>query len=212
MKIRFNTTLPALAIIAASGFATDLCNGDLLFQINESSGFTDAIVAATGADNRPTYSHVAIVSVKGDSTYVIEASSKNGVHILSLQEFLAGSAHNEMGKPLVVAKRIKQPSVVADSAVKRAEKHIGEPYDHYFMPDNGAMYCSELVYESYITPRGTHVFKANPMRFRDKDGNMPEYWTKLFSRLGEPIPEGVLGTNPNDMSNDTCLVTVMKFF
>ena len=44
------------------------------------------------------------------------------------------------------------------------------------------------------------------MNFRDKDGNMPEFWTNLFKEHNEEIPEGVLGTNPNDLSKSMKLV------
>ena len=49
------------------------------------------------------------------------------------------------------------------------------------------------------TTEAEGVFASKPMNFKDKDGNFPAYWTDLFSRLGIPIPQGVPGTNPQDM-------------
>lgn len=62
------------------------------------------------------------------------------------------------------------------------------------------MYCSELVYESYLNEDGSHIFNAIPMNFRASDGSMPEFWTSLFARLGSPVPEGMPGTNPNSIA------------
>lgn len=61
------------------------------------------------------------------------------------------------------------------------------------------MYCSELVYESYLDDNGEHIFLARPMNFRAPDGSMPQFWVELYDALGCPVPEGVPGTNPNDM-------------
>lgn len=74
------------------------------------------------------------------------------------------------------------------------------------------MYCSELVYESFLRRDGSHLFTAIPMNFRDKDGNMPEFWTGLFAGLGRDVPEGEPGTNPNDMSRDPALQLVFRYF
>ena len=50
------------------------------------------------------------------------------------------------------------------------------------------------------------------MNFRAADGTMPAFWTELFEKLGEPIPEGVPGTNPNDMAREGVLTEVGRYF
>ncbi len=50
------------------------------------------------------------------------------------------------------------------------------------------------------------------MNFRAADGSMPPFWNELFAKLGEEIPEGLPGTNPNDMSRDTLLTEVFRWF
>ena len=74
------------------------------------------------------------------------------------------------------------------------------------------MYCSELVWESYHRPDGRPIFPARPMNFRAADGSMPVFWSELFERLGEPIPEGLPGTNPADMSRDSALTEIRRWF
>ena len=41
---------------------------------------------------------------------------------------------------------------------------------------------------------------------------MPRYWVALFEKLGEPIPEGEPGTNPNEMARDPQLVEIGRWF
>jgi hypothetical protein len=69
-----------------------------------------------------------------------------------------------------------------------------------------------LVYQSFINDDGTPVFQAKPMSFRDSEGNIPQFWRDLFKSLGEEIPEGVAGTNPNDMSQEEILTEVYRYF
>ena len=97
-------------------------------------------------------------------------------------------------------------------ALERARERLGLPYDYSFRPDNGKLYCSELVWECYSRPDGSPRFPARPMNFRAPDGSMPAFWTELFERLGKQIPEGVPGTNPNDMARDPQLDEVGRWF
>ena len=97
-------------------------------------------------------------------------------------------------------------------ALERARERLGLPYDYSFRPDNGKLYCSELVWECYRRLDGSPRFPARPMNFRAPDGSMPAFWTELFERLGEQIPEGVPGTNPNDMARDPQLDEVGRWF
>ena len=97
-------------------------------------------------------------------------------------------------------------------AVERAYERLGQEYDWHFLPDNGKLYCSELIYECYREADGSPLFPAAPMNFRDSEGRMPAFWTELFEKLGEPVPEGVPGTNPNAMSKAPFLTQVHRCF
>ncbi len=197
----------------------DLQTGDLLFQCG-TGAMTEAITDATGRSERLNFTHVGIVlhtptnvphprqSCATDS--VLEATTEGGVRIVSLEKFLARSARID-NRPAVVAMRMRDTTGVAAS-VERARKALGTSYDYSFRPDNGRYYCSELIYETYLHPDGTHCFTARPMNFRAPDGTMPRYWQELFERLGEPIPEGVPGTNPNDLSQESSLYEIHRWF
>lgn len=187
-----------------------LRSGDLLFQVGQKSAMSGAITAATGKDCELKFTHVGIAVIGDRADSVLEATSDGGVRMTALQEFLDKSAYAN-GRPLVVAKRLKDTAGIAAS-VHRARTFLGQPYDYSFRPDNGRMYCSELVRESYLGSDGARIFPARPMNFRAADGTMPVFWIELFEKLGEEIPEGVPGTNPNDMARDSMLTEVYRWF
>lgn len=185
--------------------------GDLLFEIGSDSSFSNAITDATAQDEELKFAHVAIVAAdENGDLCVIEASGHGGVVCRSLDDFLM-SAPKVNGCPGVVVKRVCAEFSVEET-IARAREHLGEEYDWWYLPDNGRMYCSELVYECFRTPDGEPLFSASPMNFRAADGSIPEFWRKLFAELDAPIPEGVAGTNPNDMSNDPVLREVYRYF
>ncbi len=182
--------------------------GDLLFVVASDTDFSRAITEATAWEDSLKYSHVAMVVEENGEYCVLEASSEQGVVCLAWDDYMA-IHKNEHGRPHVVVMRLNADYPVKQ-AVARAKTHLGEPYDWSYLPDNGKMYCSELVYDSYRAADGSPLFTAHPMNFRDANGNIPSFWVDLFERIGETIPEGVLGTNPNDMAKESILVEVCR--
>ena len=189
------------------------CSGDLVFVISSESEFSEAITESTAAQDSLKFDHVAIVAIEHDVAYVIEASSRDGVIMRTLDEFLKEVPLSN-GRYGVVFKRLTKASrkgICMSKVIENAKRHIGEEYDWYFLPDNGRQYCSELVYDSFICNDGEHLFSAEPMNFRSEDGTMPLFWVELFERLGASIPEGVPGTNPSKMSKAEFLIDVSRF-
>ncbi|HIY47471.1 MAG TPA: hypothetical protein IAA35_05475 [Candidatus Alistipes faecigallinarum] len=189
----------------------ELRNGDLLFQVGAESAMSEAIATATESGKPLNFTHVGIAIIGDGADSVLEAVPEGGVRISPLEEFLQQAARNGEGLPQVVAMRLRDTAGLAAS-VRRAGTCVGLPYDYAFGPDNGKYYCSELVWESYRTPDSVRRFTARPMNFRAPDGTMPRFWIELFEQLGEPIPEGVPGTNPNDMARDPQLQEVGRWF
>lgn len=189
----------------------DLKTGDLIFKISGGSEFSDAITSATGTDSLLNFDHVGIIEkTDKDSVVVIEASPRLGVHITPLKEFVDETVTIN-GKPGLVVKRLCG-DYPFQKIIERAKTFIGQEYDWWFLPDNGKMYCSELIYESYLDNEGKHIFQTVPMNFRANDGSMPDFWIELFEKIGEEIPEGKLGTNPNDLFNSNNLIEILRFF
>lgn len=187
-----------------------LRTGDLLFQTGRESAMSGAIAAATGSGAPIPFTHVGIAVCGEGADSVLEATSDGGVRMTALNEFLDKAA-SVGDRPAVVAMRLKDTTGTA-AAVARARSCMGQPYDYSYLPGNGKMYCSELVWENYLRPCGDRIFPARPMNFRAADGSMPRFWVELFEKLGETIPEGVPGTNPADMSRDSALVEVFRWF
>ena len=188
-----------------------LKDGDLLFQVSGTSVMSKAIAASTAQKDTLAFDHVAIAVVRPDSTVnVIEASPLTGVTLTTLDSFLA-SAPMIDGRPAVVVKRLTIP-FSAQKVMEKAKSFIGMDYDWWYLPDNDKIYCSELIYEVFVDDDGNRIFKAQPMNFRNADGEIPDFWVDLYNRLGCEIPEGQPGTNPTDLSRDRQLIEIFRFF
>ena len=190
-------------------------NGDLLFvglpmdyQLTDTACMDQAISDATAISDEINYIHVAILEVdESDSLWIIDATIKHGVDRHPFGEFLSDFTLKDGTYPQLVVMRLQDNSDV-NKYVENAKTYCGRAYDMHFLPDNEDQYCSELVRNSYTTSTGTYIFSESPMNFKSADGTFPPYWIELFDLLGEPIPQGVMGTNPNEMSQEQCLKRV----
>lgn len=186
-------------------------NADLLFQAASDTEMSQAIAQATASADSLKFDHVAMLFTDGEGKLnVIEATPREGVHVTTLEEFL-DSSPRIYGKPAVVVMRVNI-EFSAEEAIRNATAHCGEEYDFLYLPDNGKTYCSELIYESYLDLSGQPIFEAQPMNFRAADGTMPAFWARLFEEEEIPIPEGVPGTNPQDLSKSSNLTEIYRYF
>lgn len=191
--------------------ADGIQTGDLLFvglpaSDEPQEGMSSAIIQATGSGDI-SYFHAAILEVDDSSrVWVIDATPERGVDRHPLDTLIKDFTLKDGTQPHYEVMRLPDNRRAA-SWVENAKTFIGEEYDQWFLPDNGKHYCTELVQDSY-RDFGTYLFKGKPMNFKDKDGNYPLYWKKLFESLGQEIPQGVLGTNPQDMHSDERLKIV----
>ena len=187
-----------------------LRTGDLLFvgipidYSLDSSEMASGIAEATGS-GKVNFIHVSILEVEKDTTWIIDATIKRGVARYPLSDYLEDFRLKDGSLPVLEVMRPDGKASEMRRYVENAKRFIGEPYDVHFLPDNGHKYCSELVYDSYITEKGEHLFSAAPMNFLDSEGNMPVYWTQLFRLLGEEVPQGIPGTNPQAMRTEPIL-------
>lgn len=189
-----------------------LRTGDLVFMgipndysLGEDS-MDGAIASATGAGELNLI-HVAIADVAEDGVYIIDATLKYGVDRHPLDTTVKQFTLKDGSQPVYVVKRLKDAEL-AEEWIARAKTFCGQPYDQAFLPDNGAMYCSELVRESYLDAEGEYLFDEKPMNWQNEKGEIPVYWTQLFALLGMDVPQGVPGTNPQDMSRSPLLEAV----
>lgn len=189
------------AVQACQAPQIPLQTGDLLFvrTAGEARGAMDeAIASVTGS-----ITHVAVVEVdESGRVAVIDATPKRGVARYPLDSLLRDNP-----QAVFLIKHLRDTTGVAHF-VENARRFIGEPYDMAFLPGNGAMYCSELIREAFRRQDGSYLFEEAPMNFLDPDGQMPDFWVQSFERQGMPIPQGVPGTNPQDLSSSTLLETI----
>ena len=197
-----------LLVSCKSGIKT----GDLLFvgipgdySLDESE-MDGAISASTGTTDLNLI-HVAILEVGKDTTWIIDATIKHGVDRHPIDTMFKEFTLKDGSQPTYIVKRLKD-SKKAAQYVENAKKFLGRPYDVAFLPNNGALYCSELVRESYRTPQGGYIFDEKPMNFKNASGEFPVYWQQLFALIGQSIPQDEPGTNPQDMSGAPVLKLV----
>lgn len=196
----------------------ELHDGDLLFQLSEcGSAITDV---TTGIDALPV-EHVGIyLATDCDGRLreaevvppcVLEAIPEGGVTLTPLDAFLARHVSAD-DLPLVLVGRVTQPDFDVALSLEGALRYLGTPYDSLFMPDDRAIYCSELVQKSYVTRLGREVFAAVPMTFRDATGEILPHWEEFYTRLGLVVPEGEPGSNPGELSRRENVEIVARMF
>lgn len=192
-------------LIFVEGISTSIrpecCQDTLGIRAECRPSMDQAIMGSTGA-----MVHVGIIEGCNDSLFVIDAAPKTGVSRRELNEFLEAQRDEEGRMPNIKIMQLKDQRGAMDFVAK-AKMLVGAEYDFTFLPDNGKYYCSELVYECYQR-NGKPIFEATPMNFRNADGEFDAYWVELFVRQGMEIPQGVLGTNPNDLYHSSLLVPV----
>lgn len=189
-----------------------LRTGDLIFvglpqDYGDEDSMEGAISSSTG-DGELNLIHVAIADVDpSDKVWIIDATIAHGVERHPLDTFLTDFTLNDGSLPVFIVKRLVDP---ADAArfIENAKSLCGQPYDVSFLPDNGALYCSELVRESYRGSDGSYLFDEKPMNWKNSEGVIPGYWVRLFASIGQSVPQDVPGTNPQDMSSSPLLRTV----
>lgn len=165
-----------------------LSEGDLLFCVNSRG---NAITDVTqGVGNRPI-DHVAIVHRTEQGIFALEAIHQ-GVCLTPIDTLLKRRQE-------VLQARLCDTTGVAQS-VERALQYLGRPYDFFFMPDDSAFYCSELVQKNYRDAGGKLIFPAIPMSFHDRSGKVTAYWKSYYAKQGLRVPEGEPGSNPGDLS------------
>ena len=178
---------------------SQLHDGDLLFVVAPSA---NAITEVTQGKNTMPIDHVAIYFRREGKPMVIEAIYE-GVVERPLEAFL-------QKERMVLVGRIKG-SWDPTTTLRNARRYLGLPYDFVFLPDNGAIYCSELVQLSYVDRAGRPIFSTIPMSFHDESGKITPYWTDFYARRALDVPEGKPGTNPNEMSRRKCVKIKYKW-
>ncbi len=170
--------------------------GDLVFQRLRCGDLCEAIHRATRVRGVPVVSHVAVVErVDGKKVTLIEAYDR-GVARVELQELARRSRGDG---PAWIAARLKAPhDALVPFFLEELRARLGKPYDPFFLPDNDAFYCSELISDALLS-LGVRIFPRIAMNFGAPGSWEMGVWEKYYLQHRMPVPQGHPGTNPNQL-------------
>ncbi|MCX8643097.1 MULTISPECIES: YiiX/YebB-like N1pC/P60 family cysteine hydrolase [unclassified Gilliamella] len=181
--------------------------GDIIFQAqNEESEFNTAIThsgAQISADD--IINQISHVGLYIGDNIVIEATQKHGVIYTPLNDFLAVAKYN-------LVATIYDESVIKN-ALTRVQTCLGLPYNHSFRADDKGFYCSELITFAFKYPSGKDYFQLYPMNFKDSVTNqIIPYWIDYYRALNQTIPQGALGSHPQQLMRQTHLFKTIRTY
>lgn len=176
-----------------------LQSGDIIFQTSQSSQ-SKAIQLATGSE----YSHMGIIYVEGDQTFVYEAIQP--VKLTPLDEWVARGKNQHY-----VVKRVKNSAEVLTAETLNRMKAVGNKfkgknYDLYFEWSDERIYCSELVWKIYFEATGIAI--GSLQQLKEFSLTSPEVKQKLKERYGNNVPLHEKVISPERMFNSDLLVTI----
>lgn len=174
-------------------------SGDIIFQRSQ-SGQSKAIQLATGSE----YSHMGIIYLEGDQTFVYEAIQP--VKSTPLHEWIARGKNKHY-----VVKRLKDGDEILTKEILNKMKKIGnrfegKKYDLYFEWSDERMYCSELVWKIYFEATGISI--GSLQQLKEFNLTSPEVKQKLKERYGNNIPLHEKVISPESMFSSDLLVTI----
>ncbi|PXY92823.1 YiiX/YebB-like N1pC/P60 family cysteine hydrolase [Gilliamella apis] len=180
-------------------------SGDIIFQSqHEESEFNKAIThSGSQLSSDEIINQISHVGLYIGNNIVIEATQKHGVIQQPLNNFLASAQYN-------LVATIFNDSVIKN-ALMRVQTCLGLPYNHSFREDDKGFYCSELITYAFKYPSGEDYFQRYPMNFSDlATGQILPYWIKYYQALNQTIPEGELGSHPQQLLRQKTLFKTIQ--
>lgn len=174
----------------------DLQNGDLLFVGNSSGNLSKAIDEVTQTGQATNFSHIALIEISGDSTWVLHAAPENGSERISIDEFKEYAAKDS--SQILIYRIKKQYKPDFEKVISEAKKMLGKPYNFTYILSDTAYYCSDFVYHAFSQDS---IFKMEPMTFKNPETHQfHPTWIEFYQKQNLDIPEGQPGCNPNGMA------------
>lgn len=171
-----------------------LKEGDIIFQKLPCGNLCDAIIETTPCKVGRLFNHCGMIHFRNDSAMVIEAHSPK-VEETPFSKFI----RRDKGDSIYIGRLIHGN---ISNAIQLAQTQEGKPYDGVYLPTDSAIYCSELVWKSYLDEDQKPIFPPTPMTFKSpKTGATYPGWTTYYQSIQKEIPEGQLGTNPCAIAN-----------
>jgi hypothetical protein len=196
----------ALTEIALIATAPDLSklpplrNGDLVFRTQLSLADLPIMLAS-----QSLLTHMGMIKIaSGGKINVVEGSRT--VRETPLADWVRCSA----ARRLLIARIRDLPAAKAGAALDWAKKQYGKPYDYFYLPDDKAFYCSELVYDAFKKGADISIGKMTVV------GDLPHISSAPVQRLIEsrwqydPLCLNDTGKLDKSMTFETCLGRIMK--
>jgi hypothetical protein len=200
MKLTY--VLLFISLITYSQKKVTLKEGDIIFQ-SMNCDLCKAINAVTEGFDGKDFSHLGLVHIQNDSIYVIEAAGKE-VKLTPLEVFKTYTTEE-----MYVGRLKRKYRKYIPKAIQFSIKQLGIPYDEAYLYDNGSYYCSELIYDAFLSAFEKPFFKLTPMTFKEPYSNTYfQVWIDYYENLKIEIPEGELGCNPGGISTSDKLKIV----
>ncbi len=172
-----------------------LKTGDLVFQSMNCGPLCEAINEVTEGYKGKDFSHLGLIFIENDTTFVLEASG-NSVRKTSLEVFKTYTKDT-----MYVGRLKKKYRKYIPNAISFSLSKIGIPYDDDYLYDNGKYYCSELIYDAFLFSYKKPLFELFPMTFKSpKTNEFFDVWVEYYKKLNIEIPEGKPGCNPGGIS------------
>tara|TARA_R110000823_G_scaffold43121_14_gene112524 strand:- start:619 stop:1239 length:621 start_codon:yes stop_codon:yes gene_type:complete len=184
----------------------NLKEGDIIFQ-SMNCDLCKAINAVTEGFDGKDFSHLGLIHIQNDSIYVIEAAGRN-VRLTPLEVFKTYTSET-----MYIGRLKRKYRKYIPKAIRFSLEQLGVPYDEAYLYNNGSYYCSELIYDAFLSAYEKPFFELTPMTFKEPISNQYfQVWIDYYENLKIEIPEGELGCNPGGIStsNKLKIIGVVK--
>lgn len=173
-----------------------LKNGDLIFVEARTSQLSGAINRVTQLSETEKFDHVGILKIGSEGVFVLHASVKKGSNKELLEDFYKKNVENN--QQMVVYRLEKAYQYSIDNALEKAHSMLGKPYNFSYVLNDQSYYCSDFIERAF---RENKIFGHIPMNFKDPEtGNIDDFWTTFYDKLGVQVPQDEPGTNPNQLA------------
>ncbi len=171
--------------------------GDVLFQ--PLPLLSDLVVAVEGITHSP-YSHCGVVVRRDEEWHVIEAAAR--VTITPLAQWIDRGRHNQYA----AFRLTPQYEPIIPQFIEALHAYLGRPYDMQYDMDDGAIYCSELIYKGFRDATGEEMGKL--VRLGDLDWQ--PYKDTIIHYGGDPPPLDRIMITPRHLSEAEQLIKIFE--
>lgn len=127
------------------------------------------------------------------------------VRLIPLTAYRKQSRISPSGPERIMSARLNAPyRHLIPPAISYGMRQLALPYDSFFMPDQAALYCSELIVDMFRHANGgAEFFRETPMSFSDPvTGEILPGWINYYEAFGLEVPEDEPGSHPGEISLD----------